>query len=147
MPYSIPPTHPTRWNNRPTQVLSGMEIGSSLFDEEGAKIVKGLMEKAEQRGVTIHLPTDFVTADKFSKDAAVGAATVESGIPEGHLGLDIGPESAKAFAAVVARAKMVVWNGPMGVFEFDNFSNGTKASGAIGFVVVAGVVLRLGDPT
>ena len=73
-----------------SQVLHDMEIGASLFDEEGAKIVKGLMEKAEERQVKIHLPTDFVTADKFSADATVGAATVESGIAEGLLGLDVG---------------------------------------------------------
>ena len=103
-----------------------MEIGSSLFDKEGAEIVPSIMKKAEERGVKIHLPTDFVTADKFAKDATLGAATVKSGISEGLLGLDIGPESTAAFAGVVARAKMVVWNGPMGVFEFDAFASGTK---------------------
>eukprot|EP00750_Incisomonas_marina_P015377 INCI18202.1.p1 GENE.INCI18202.1~~INCI18202.1.p1 ORF type:complete len:496 (-),score=126.39 INCI18202.1:681-1982(-) len=118
-----------------TKVLHDMEIGASLFDEEGAKIVKGLMEKAEERQVKIHLPTDFVTADKFSADATVGAATVESGIAEGLLGLDVGPESTKVFAEVVSRAKMIVWNGPMGVFEFSAFANSTK--GVLDAVIAA----------
>ena len=72
------------------KVLNNMEIGSSLFDEAGAAIVPDIMKKAEERGVKIHLPTDFITADKFAPDATVGTATLESGIPDGHLGLDIG---------------------------------------------------------
>ena len=72
------------------KVLNNMEIGASLFDADGAKIVPSIMQKAKERGVTIHLPTDFVTGDKFSKDAAVGAATVDGGIADGLLGLDIG---------------------------------------------------------
>ena len=67
-----------------------MDIGSSLFDKDGAGIVPSIMQKAKERGVKIHLPVDFVTADKFAPDATVGHATVESGIPEGQLGLDIG---------------------------------------------------------
>jgi phosphoglycerate kinase len=68
-----------------------------------------------------------VTADKFGEDAAVGAATLEEGIPDGWMGLDCGPKSRTLFAEVIARAKVVVWNGPAGVFEFDNFAHGTKA--------------------
>ena len=62
-----------------------MQIGNSLYDEEGAKIVKGLMEKAKKNNVQIHLPVDFVTGDKFAEDAAVGTATKESGIPDGCM--------------------------------------------------------------
>ncbi|CAG5105180.1 Oidioi.mRNA.OKI2018_I69.chr1.g1905.t1.cds [Oikopleura dioica] len=109
------------------KVLANMEIGGSLFDEDGAKIVPKLMEKAKARGVKIVLPTDFVTADKFTEDAAVGNATVESGVPAGWMGLDVGPESSKAFSAVIAEAKTIVWNGPAGVFEFENFAKGTKS--------------------
>jgi len=103
-----------------------MEIGNSLYDEDGAKIVQNLMDKAKKNNVQIHLPVDFVTGDKFGEDAAVGAATVESGVPAGSMGLDVGPESITKFTEVIGRAKTIVWNGPPGVFEFPNFANGTK---------------------
>lgn len=109
------------------KVIDKMEIGTSLFDADGAKIVEGLMEKAKKNGVKIHLPVDFVTADKFAKDAAVGSATLESGIPDGWMGLDAGPKTIETMVEVVSRAKLIVWNGPVGVFEFDNFAKGTKS--------------------
>jgi len=109
------------------KIMDNMPIGTSLFDEEGAKIVPKLIEKAKAKNVKLHFPVDFVTADKFAEDAAVGAATVEQGIPDGWMGLDCGPKSRELFAEVIARAKVVVWNGPAGVFEFDNFAGGTKA--------------------
>jgi phosphoglycerate kinase len=105
--------------------LNDMKIGSSLFDEEGSKIVDKLMEKAKKNNVKIHLPVDVVTANKFAEQAEVGAATISTGIPDGWLGLDVGPETRKNFAAPIARAKVIVWNGPMGVFEFPNFAAGT----------------------
>ena len=88
-----------------------LQIGTSLYDEEGAKIVPKLVEKAKAKNVKLHFPVDFVTADKFAEDAAVGAATVEEGIPDGWMGLDCGPKSRELFAEVIARAKVVVWNG------------------------------------
>uniref|UniRef100_A0A8C6QAH8 Phosphoglycerate kinase n=1 Tax=Nannospalax galili TaxID=1026970 RepID=A0A8C6QAH8_NANGA len=97
--------------------LKNMEIGTSLFDEEGAKI----------NGVKITFPVDFITADKFDENAQVGQATIESGIPSGWMGLDCGPESIKNNAQIVAQAKLIVWNGPLGVFEWDAFAKGTKA--------------------
>uniref|UniRef100_A0A672HLR0 Phosphoglycerate kinase n=1 Tax=Salarias fasciatus TaxID=181472 RepID=A0A672HLR0_SALFA len=109
------------------KVLNNMEIGNSLFDEEGAGIVKDLMAKAEKNGVKITLPVDFVTADKFDEKAATGTATVAAGIPAGWMGLDCGPESSKAYAEAVGRAKQIVWNGPVGVFEWENFAKGTKS--------------------
>ncbi|XP_065886243.1 phosphoglycerate kinase-like isoform X2 [Dysidea avara] len=109
------------------KTLQGMEIGSSLFDEEGAKIVGELVAKAEKKGIKLHLPVDFVTADKFDKDANVGAATIDSGIPNGWLGLDCGPNSISNFAVVISRAQTIVWNGPVGVFEFEKFAAATKA--------------------
>lgn len=93
------------------KVLKGMAIGASLFDAEGATIVQKLVDKAAANGVQLHLPVDFVTADKFSETAAVGAATVESGIPDGWLGLDCGPASVELFSGPLARAKTVIWNG------------------------------------
>merc|ERR1712141_219954 len=109
------------------KVLDGMAIGNSLYDENGASIVPKLMAKAAKNKVKIHLPSDFVTGDKFAADAKVGAATIESGIPDGWMGLDAGPKSVQLFKEVIGRAKTIVWNGPAGVFEFDNFANGTKA--------------------
>ncbi|CAG2182850.1 unnamed protein product, partial [Oppiella nova] len=106
--------------------LNNMEIGSSLYDSEGADIVEELMAKAAANGVKMHLPVDFVTGDKFSENATVGTATVESGIPAGHLGLDCGPKSVELFKEPIARAKTIIWNGPVGVFEWENFSKGTK---------------------
>lgn len=109
------------------KVANGMNIGKSLYDEEGAKIVNRILEKAKAKNVKIHLPTDFVTAEKFAEDAATGTATVASGIPEEWMGLDCGPESVKVFTEAVNRSKLIVWNGPLGVFEFPNFANGTKS--------------------
>lgn len=107
--------------------LKGMGIGGSLYDVEGAKIVKKLVEKAEKNNVKLHFPVDFITADKFAEDAKTGEATVESGIPDGWMGLDVGPKSQELFKEPIARAKVIVWNGPAGVFEFENFAKGTKS--------------------
>lgn len=107
--------------------LQGMTIGDSLYDAEGAKIVKRLIEKAEKNKVQIHLPVDFVTGDKFDENAKVGQADAKSGIPDGQMGLDIGPKSIALFREPIKRAKVIVWNGPAGVFEFENFAKGTKA--------------------
>ncbi|CAB4059449.1 PGK [Lepeophtheirus salmonis] len=109
------------------KVIDGMKIGGSLYDESGAQIVPKLMEKAKAKGVKIHLPVDFVTGDKFDKDAQVGSANVEEGIPDGWMGLDIGPKSQEEVVQVIKNAKTIVWNGPAGVFEFDSFAAGTKA--------------------
>ncbi|XP_055471203.1 phosphoglycerate kinase 2 [Psammomys obesus] len=107
--------------------INNMEIGASLFDQEGAKIVKEIMAKAEKNGVKITFPVDFVTGDKFDEHAKVGQATLESGIPSGWMGLDCGPETIKNNAQIVAQAKLIIWNGPMGVFEWEAFAKGTKA--------------------
>lgn len=108
------------------KVINNMQIGNSLFDEEGSKIVAEIMKTAETNKVKIHLPVDFVVGDKFAADATVSQATVESGIPDGCMGLDCGPETMKVFCDAILRAKTIVWNGPMGVFEFDSFAAGTK---------------------
>lgn len=109
-------------------VINGMKIGNSLYDEDGAKIVQELMDKAKAKNVEICFPVDFVTADKFAEDAKTGTATVESGIPDDWMGLDCGPESVKKFADLIKGAKLIVWNGPCGVFEFENFAKGTKTT-------------------
>lgn len=109
------------------KVLKGMHIGSSLFDSDGAKIIEDMMSKAKSKGVKMHLPVDFVTGDSFSETANVGKAAVESGIPDGSMGLDCGEESMKLFKEPLERAKIILWNGPCGVFEWENFANGTKS--------------------
>ncbi|XP_071847302.1 phosphoglycerate kinase-like [Apostichopus japonicus] len=109
------------------KILHGMDIGKSLFDEDGSKIVGDLMKKAEKKGVKIHLPEDFVTADKFDENAKVGSATLSTGIKDPWMGLDCGPKSLETFQAVISKAKLIVWNGPAGVFEYENFAHGTKA--------------------
>jgi phosphoglycerate kinase len=109
------------------KVLEGMEIGNSLFDPKGAEIARELFDKAAAKGVKIHLPVDFVLADKFAPDAQTKLATDKEGIPAGWEGLDSGPASRALFAEVIARAKTIIWNGPPGVFEFDAFAASTKA--------------------
>ncbi len=108
------------------KVLNNMKIGKSLYDEEGSKLVKDIVEKAKAKNVKIHFPTDYVTGDNFAENATVGKATDSSGIPDNCLGLDIGPESTEAFKKVILSHKTILWNGPSGVFEFPNFANGTK---------------------
>ncbi|CAH1164845.1 unnamed protein product [Phaedon cochleariae] len=105
----------------------GMQIGTSLYDAEGAKIVNKLLEKAKTNNVQIHLPVDFTTADKFDENASSSCATVEQGIPEGWMGLDVGQQTIEKFKEPIRRAKVIVWNGPAGVFEFEKFAKGTKA--------------------
>ncbi|KAJ8901866.1 hypothetical protein NDN08_004071 [Rhodosorus marinus] len=111
-----------------TKTISSMKIGASLYDEEGSKIVPDIMTKAEEKGVKIYLPIDFITADKFAADATTGIATVADGVPDGWMGLDVGPESCELFSKVVKESKTIVWNGPAGVFEFEAFSKGTLAT-------------------
>jgi len=125
------------------KVLENMPIGGSLYDPEGAKIVPELMEKAAAKGVKIHLPVDFVCGDKFDPDAAIQIN--EGNIPDGWMGLDVGPKSRALFDEVIARAKTIVWNGPAGVFEFDRFADGTKAmAAAIASATAAGAVSVVG---
>jgi phosphoglycerate kinase len=109
------------------KTLEGVKIGNSLFDEEGARTVGEVIEKARKHGVEVVLPVDYITADKFSKDAQVGYATDEQGIPDGWMGLDCGEKSIELCKGTIAKANTILWNGPAGVFEFDNFAKGTKA--------------------
>ena len=103
----------------------GKEIGSSLVERDLVDTVKGLIKQAEDSGVKLILPTDIVVAPTFSADATPTLVSADA-IPADQMGLDIGPESAAAFAAEIKKCKTVFWNGPMGVFEFPNFAHGTK---------------------
>lgn len=109
------------------RVLNGKSIGDSLFDKDGAEIVPKLMEKAKKNNVKVFLPVDYITADKFAPDAATSTANAEDGVPDGWMGLDAGVKTRELFTNAIGQAKTIVWNGPPGVFEFDAFSNGTKA--------------------
>jgi phosphoglycerate kinase len=103
----------------------GKEIGSSLVERDLVDTVKGLIKQAEDSGVKLILPTDIVVAPTFSAEATPTLVSADA-IPADQMGLDIGPESAAAFAAEIKKCKTVFWNGPMGVFEFPNFAHGTK---------------------
>ncbi len=100
------------------------EIGTSLVERESIPLVKELLSRAEKLGVKVLLPTDIVVAPSFANESPT---TVNAdSIPKDQMGLDIGPESARAFAQAIKECKTVFWNGPMGVFEFSNFAAGTK---------------------
>lgn len=102
----------------------GFTVGTSLLEEDKVDYAKEMIEKAKAKGVNLLLPIDNVVADKFSKDAAP-VVTEDQNIPEGYMGLDIGPKTSELYADAIKGAKTVVWNGPMGVFEFENFAKGT----------------------
>lgn len=104
----------------------GHGVGRSLLEEDQIDAVKGYLRTAAERGVEIVLPTDIVVAAEFKADSAPEIVAADA-IPDDRIGLDIGPASAQAFRAAILDAKTVVWNGPMGVFEFPNFAAGTRA--------------------
>jgi len=110
------------------KVAHDVQIGKSLFDAEGAKLVPKLLEKAQKKGVKLHLPVDFVVADKFAADAKNKVVTAKQGIPETWMGLDIGPKTCAQNAQIIWRAKTIILNGPMGVFEMPLFAMGTRAT-------------------
>lgn len=102
----------------------GKEIGKSLFEAESVELVKQLLDRAEKLGVRVLLPSDIWVAPAFSNDSPSLVSSDQ--IPTNQMGLDIGPESARAFASAINECATVFWNGPMGVFEFPNFASGTK---------------------
>ncbi len=104
----------------------GGQIGNSLCEEDRIQTASDLLEKAKSKGISIHLPADSVIGDKFAADADTKVFPSNE-IPEGWMGLDIGPDARAAFSAVIGRSKTILWNGPMGVFEMEAFQAGTKA--------------------
>ena len=126
-------------------VAKGGTVGNSLLEADKVDLCKDLLKKAEAKGVKLILPVDTVIADDFNNDA--NRKTVEAGsIPDGWMGLDIGSETIKLFSEVIENSKAILWNGPMGVFEFPNFANGTiqiaeavvKATEKGGFSLIGG---------
>jgi phosphoglycerate kinase len=104
----------------------GLSVGNSLVEEDKLELAKSLEAKAKAQGVELLLPTDVVVADNFAPDANAQTVSIEN-IPDGWMGLDIGPDSIKVFQDALADCNAVIWNGPMGVFEFDKFAAGTEA--------------------
>jgi phosphoglycerate kinase len=104
----------------------GHEVGTSLLEADQIDSCKQILSDAAERGVEIVLPVDLVVAPRFAPDAPPTVVAADS-IPEGHMGLDIGPASRELFASKLAEAKTVFWNGPVGVFEFESFAGGTRA--------------------
>ena len=104
----------------------GLNVGKSLVEEDKLELAKTLEAKAKEKGVDLLLPTDVVVADNFAADANSQTVSIEN-IPDGWMGLDIGPDSVKKFQEALGECKSVIWNGPMGVFEFDKFAAGTEA--------------------
>ncbi|MCK5200129.1 MAG: phosphoglycerate kinase, partial [Spirochaetales bacterium] len=102
----------------------GLSIGNSLVEEDYIDIAVNLMEKAAEMGVDVLLPVDHLAASEFSADAKVISVNNEN-IPDGLIGMDVGPETLKSYSNVITKSKSLVWNGPLGVFEFDNFAKGT----------------------
>eukprot|EP01023_Acetabularia_acetabulum_P026544 TRINITY_DN251_c0_g2_i2.p1 TRINITY_DN251_c0_g2~~TRINITY_DN251_c0_g2_i2.p1 ORF type:complete len:473 (-),score=129.26 TRINITY_DN251_c0_g2_i2:263-1681(-) len=102
----------------------GKSVGASLVEDDQLELARTLVKKAQEKGVQFILPSDVVIADKFAADAEAKVVSVD-GILDGWMGLDIGPDSIKAFNQALSNCKTVVWNGPMGVFEFPKFSSGT----------------------
>ena len=131
----------------------GHEVGSSLLEEDQVETVKGYLAQAQESGVEIVLPVDIVAADSFAADAPHETVDADK-IPAGKMGLDIGPKSVELFREAILGAKTIAWNGPMGVFEFPAFAEGTKAVAQAlvdtdGFSIVGGgdsaaAVRRLG---
>lgn len=104
----------------------GYEIGQSLLEEDKIELAKQFMEKAEEKGVKFHMPVDAVVADEFSETANHKVVSIDE-IPSDWQALDIGPKTRELYKEIVQQSKLVIWNGPMGVFEMDAFANGTKA--------------------
>lgn len=104
----------------------GHEVGNSLLEEDKIELAKSFMEKAKVKGVNFYMPVDAVVADKFGADANTKNVSIEE-IPADWEALDIGPKTAELYRDVIKKSKLVIWNGPMGVFEIDKFANGTKA--------------------
>ena len=106
----------------------GGKIGGSLVEDDKQKLALEILEMAKQKNVKVHLPVDAIIADNFSETANTQTISVNN-IPDGWMGLDVGPKTNELFAEVIAESKTILWNGPLGVFEMEKFSEGTKTLG------------------
>lgn len=120
----------------------GYEIGNSLLEEDKVELAKSFIDKAKEKGVELHLPIDAVVANEFSKDAETKVVDIDA-IPAGWMGLDIGPKTAAKYAQVIQESKLIIWNGPMGVFEMEKFAHGTRSvaeamAQTVGYTIIGG---------
>ncbi|MER1985693.1 MAG: phosphoglycerate kinase [Solibacillus sp.] len=120
----------------------GHDVGKSLLEEDKIELAKSFIEKAKEKGVALHMPVDAVVANEFSKDAETKIVDIDA-IPADWMGLDIGPKTAENYAEIIKASKLIIWNGPMGVFEMDKFANGTKTvaeamAETAGYTVIGG---------
>lgn len=104
---------------------NGGEVGNSLVEDDYLEMARDIVARAKAKGVNLYIPTDTVIADKFDNDANRQTVKIDQ-IPSGWMGLDVGPETSKACAEIIENSKLILWNGPMGVFEMSNFQQGTK---------------------
>jgi len=102
----------------------GGHIGNSLVEDDKQELALEILKKAKEKGVEVHLPVDSVIADSFSEQASTQTESVDN-IPDGWMGLDVGPETIRNFSSVIKNSKIILWNGPLGVFEMDTFAEGT----------------------
>jgi phosphoglycerate kinase len=102
----------------------GGEVGNSLVEDEFLTVARDIIAKAKAKGVDLYIPTDTIVADKFDNNASRQLVAIGS-IPSGWMGLDVGPETIKACSEIIESSKLILWNGPMGVFEMSNFQTGT----------------------
>ncbi|PCJ97726.1 MAG: phosphoglycerate kinase [Flavobacteriaceae bacterium] len=107
---------------------NGGQVGDSICEDDKMELALSILKQAKEKGVEIHIPVDVVAADDFSNDAQTKILDSDK-IPDGWQGLDAGPETLKMFKEVILKSKTILWNGPIGVFEMENFANGTKALG------------------
>ena len=122
----------------------GYSIGNSLLEEEKIVYAKDMISKAKEKGVKFLLPIDYIAADKFDAEANA-IVTKDENIPEGYMGLDIGPKTIEMFSKEINNSKTVIWNGPVGVFEFEKFSKGTKALAKVLSEIQAVTIIGGGD--
>jgi phosphoglycerate kinase len=120
----------------------GHDIGKSLLEEDKIELAKSYIELAKEKGVQLHMPIDAIVANEFSKDAHTQTVDIES-IPTDWMGLDVGPKTAAQYADVIKNSKLIIWNGPMGVFEMEKFAHGTKTvaeamAQTAGYTVIGG---------
>jgi phosphoglycerate kinase len=109
-------------------LAKGGKIGDSLVEEDKQELALDILKQAEEKGVEIHLPVDSLIADSFSEEASTQTSKIDQ-IPDGWMGLDAGPDSIKIFDEVIQKSRIILWNGPLGVFEMDAFAKGTIALG------------------
>ncbi|MEK5233162.1 phosphoglycerate kinase [Lysinibacillus sp. FSL K6-0232] len=120
----------------------GYDIGKSLLEEDKIELAKSFIDKAKAKGVQLHMPIDAVVANEFSQDAETQVVDIDA-IPADWMGLDIGPKTAARYADIIQNSKLIIWNGPMGVFEMDKFASGTKTvadamAATAGYTVIGG---------